>query len=42
MLRLGLLAALLAVASYLGYKIVEDPGNQLFGHTLVTGPSDAR
>ena len=33
---------LLAVASYLGYTIVEAPGNQLFGKTVVNGRSDAR
>ena len=35
-------AAFVAVASYLGYTIVEAPGNQLFGRTLVNGRSDAR
>jgi peptidoglycan/xylan/chitin deacetylase (PgdA/CDA1 family) len=41
-LRLCLIAALLAVGGYLGYKLVEDPGNQLFGPTLVAGPANAR
>lgn len=35
-------AAFIAVASYLGYTIVEAPGNQLFGRTVVNGRSDAR
>jgi peptidoglycan/xylan/chitin deacetylase (PgdA/CDA1 family) len=42
MLRWGLLGALLALGSYFAYTIVEDPGNQLFGRTLVAGPSNAR
>jgi peptidoglycan/xylan/chitin deacetylase (PgdA/CDA1 family) len=37
-----LCAALVAIASYLGYTIVEAPGNQLFGKTVVNGRSDAR
>lgn len=35
-------AAIVAIASYLGYTIVEAPGNQLFGKTVVNGRSDAR
>jgi len=37
MIRLVLLAALLAGGSYFGYETVEAPGNQLFGQTLVAG-----
>lgn len=37
-----MLAIVLAAGGYLAYKIVEDPGNQLFGRTLVAGPSNAR
>jgi peptidoglycan/xylan/chitin deacetylase (PgdA/CDA1 family) len=32
--------ALLAVGAFVAYKIVENPSNQLFGKTLVSGPSD--
>ncbi len=35
-------AVLAALLAYAGYKVVEDPGNQLFGKTVVAGPSDAR
>ena len=34
--------AVLAVAIYLGYKVLEDPANQLFGKTIVSGPSNER
>jgi peptidoglycan/xylan/chitin deacetylase (PgdA/CDA1 family) len=40
--RIAGIAALLVVAGYLGYKWVEDPRNQLFGKTLVSGPPDER
>ena len=33
---------LLAALLYGGYKLFEDPGNQWFGKTLVSGPSDQR
>jgi len=35
-------AALVFVIAYFGYKIFEDPGNQWFGKTLVSGPEDQR
>jgi peptidoglycan/xylan/chitin deacetylase (PgdA/CDA1 family) len=34
--------ALLALAAFEGYKVVESPGNQLFGKTLVSGPKNER
>ena len=34
--------AVLAAVLYGGYKFFEDPGNQWFGKTLVSGPSDQR
>jgi len=40
--KLILFATLLALATYLGYTIVEEPGSQLFGKTVTSGPSDAR
>jgi peptidoglycan/xylan/chitin deacetylase (PgdA/CDA1 family) len=40
--KLILFATLLAVTTYLGYTIVEEPGSQLFGKTVTNGPSDAR
>lgn len=41
---MGALAAgaLLALAAFEGYKMVESPGNQLFGKTLVSGPKNER
>ena len=42
MIRLVLLAALLAGGSYFGYETVEAPGNQLFGQTLVAGSPTQR
>ncbi|MBV9736704.1 MAG: polysaccharide deacetylase family protein [Candidatus Eremiobacteraeota bacterium] len=33
---------LLAAVLYGGYKLFEDPGNQWFGKTVVSGPSDQR
>ena len=41
-MKLIFLAAILALGSYLGYTIVEDPGSQLFGKTVTAGPNDAR
>jgi peptidoglycan-N-acetylglucosamine deacetylase len=41
-MKLIFLATVLALGSYLGYTIVEDPGSQLFGKTVTAGPSDAR
>src|SRR4029077_10076267 len=35
-------AAVLATGSYVGYKVVEDPRSQLFGHTVVQGPKDEK
>ncbi|GAC1393319.1 MAG: polysaccharide deacetylase family protein [Vulcanimicrobiaceae bacterium] len=40
--RTALLAVVLAVVIYLGYKLVEDPSNQIFGTTVVSGPLDQR
>jgi peptidoglycan/xylan/chitin deacetylase (PgdA/CDA1 family) len=40
--RIPLLAVLVAVAVYVGYKLAEDPGNQLWGQTVVAGPADER
>jgi peptidoglycan/xylan/chitin deacetylase (PgdA/CDA1 family) len=42
--RLALVAVALALslAGYVGYKWVEDPRSQLFGKTLVSGPSQER
>ena len=34
--------ALLALAAFEGYKLIESPGNQLFGKTLVSGPKNER
>jgi len=34
--------ALLALGAFVAYKIVENPANQLFGKTLVSGPPDRR
>jgi peptidoglycan/xylan/chitin deacetylase (PgdA/CDA1 family) len=36
------LVVLVALAGYLGYKVVEDPRSQLFGKTLVSGPANER
>ncbi len=41
-MKLIVFATLLAVGTYLGYTIVEEPGSQLFGKTVTSGPSDAR
>ena len=41
-MKLFALGLFLALGSYLGYTIVEDPGSQLFGKTVTNGPSDAR
>ncbi len=40
--RLGVFGVLLAVMSYVGYKTIEDPSNQIFGTTVVRGPLDQR
>lgn len=41
-MRFLLLATFLGLGSYLGYTAVEAPGNQMFGKTVVNGPSDVR
>ena len=41
-MRVPLLAVLVAAAAYAGYKLAEDPGNQLWGQTVVAGPADER
>jgi peptidoglycan-N-acetylglucosamine deacetylase len=41
-IRLAVGAALLAVTAFEAYRIVEDPSNQLFGKTLVSGPKNER
>ncbi len=41
-MRFLVLTAFLAFGSYFGYKAVEEPGNQLFGKTVVKGSADAR
>ncbi len=40
--RVGLFGVLLAVMIYFGYKIIEDPSNQIFGTTVVSGPLGQR
>lgn len=40
--RSAIALALLGVAAVEGYRIVENPANQLFGKTLVSGPKDRR
>jgi peptidoglycan-N-acetylglucosamine deacetylase len=40
--RIALVVALLVLAAYEGYRVLESPGNQLFGKTLVSGPHDER
>jgi peptidoglycan-N-acetylglucosamine deacetylase len=40
LVALGL--AVLVLVAYEGYKVVESPGNQLFGKTLVSGPRNER
>jgi peptidoglycan-N-acetylglucosamine deacetylase len=34
--------ALLGAVAFAGYEVLESPGNQLFGKTLVSGPQDER
>jgi peptidoglycan-N-acetylglucosamine deacetylase len=41
-LRAGAVIALLGVLALEGYKVVENPSNQLFGKTLVSGPKNER
>lgn len=41
-LRAAALIALLGVLAFEGYKVVENPSNQLFGKTLVSGPKNER
>jgi len=36
------IVVLIVVIAYAGYKLFEDPGNQWFGKTLVSGPDDQR
>ncbi len=40
--RTALFVAVLLVVIYFGYKLVEDPSNQIFGTTVVSGPLDQR
>ncbi|HEY0798098.1 MAG TPA: polysaccharide deacetylase family protein, partial [Candidatus Baltobacteraceae bacterium] len=39
---LSLLVAFVVVGAYLGYEALEAPSNQIWGHTLVDGPSNRR
>ncbi|MGH7709137.1 MAG: polysaccharide deacetylase family protein [Vulcanimicrobiaceae bacterium] len=41
-MRLAILALLIGIAGYVGYKLIEDPSDQLFGQTLVSGPASQR
>jgi peptidoglycan/xylan/chitin deacetylase (PgdA/CDA1 family) len=41
-LRFLALVPVVALASYFGYLAIEAPGNQLFGKTVVAGPTDTR
>jgi peptidoglycan-N-acetylglucosamine deacetylase len=41
-IRAAVAVALLGVVAFEAYKVVEDPANQLFGKTLVSGPADER
>jgi peptidoglycan/xylan/chitin deacetylase (PgdA/CDA1 family) len=41
-MRLAVFVAILAAVAYEGYRVVESPGNQLFGKTLVSGPKNQR
>jgi peptidoglycan/xylan/chitin deacetylase (PgdA/CDA1 family) len=41
-MRAGVTLAVVAATAFAFYEIVESPGNQLFGKTLVRGPRDAR
>ncbi|MDQ6825601.1 MAG: polysaccharide deacetylase family protein, partial [Candidatus Eremiobacteraeota bacterium] len=38
----AVLAAFIAIVIYTGYKFIEDPSNQIFGTTVVSGPLDKR
>jgi peptidoglycan-N-acetylglucosamine deacetylase len=40
--RAAVAVALLAIAAFETYKVVENPSNQLFGKTLVSGPKNER
>jgi len=42
LIRFSVTLVLGALAVYAAYKIFEDPGNQMFGQTFVSGPSDQR
>ncbi len=41
-IRAGMFVVFLAVIVYAGYKVIEDPSNQIFGTTVVRGPLDQR
>lgn len=41
-IRALVVVAFLGLIAYEGYHIVENPSNQIFGQTLVSGPKDAR
>jgi peptidoglycan/xylan/chitin deacetylase (PgdA/CDA1 family) len=38
----ALCAAFVCIGLYAGYEVLEAPGNQIWGHTLVHGPTDRR
>lgn len=40
--RSVLIVVLVALGLYVAYKLFEDPGNQVFGPTVISGPSDQR
>jgi peptidoglycan-N-acetylglucosamine deacetylase len=40
--RLAIAAAIVAAVVFAAYEVLESPGNQLFGKTLVRGPSNER
>ena len=40
--RAFVVVAILGFAAFEGYRLVENPSNQIFGKTLVSGPKDAR
>ena len=42
LLRFGVAVAALALLVYVSYRLFEDPTNQMFGPTVVSGPTDQR
>lgn len=41
-LRIGVTLAVLAILAFVSYELFEQPGNQIFGHTVTQGPLNQR